>query len=244
MMIYKQLRVFLLGVSILTPNMAFSAEDTYADVQQQRQLSRSQQDTLTAQQLAVSELEHRNRLKVLDNEYLTLMNIEKGLKSTKEQEEKEDPKIAELKSQHLLQQQLSNKKDREINKLIAEMESQIFLVDVYEVAGRIRGEFWYQGANEIKTENSIFGEWLITDLTFDGAQVVPIDPATGITNKALKKQLQLMSETEAIARFKKAQSFRDRIIENKLNEVSIGGFSSSSASFIPNNSPTQGLMFQ
>ena len=53
-----------------------------------------------------------------------------------------------------------------------------------------------------------------------------------------------MSEQEAIARFKKAQAFRDQIVENKLSEVSLGGFPSTPATFIQNSSPADGLMFR
>jgi hypothetical protein len=235
--------VTLLSLCLFT-SFTHAEDPTYEDVQAQRQLSITKNEAMNEQSLEEAKRAHRNRMKVLDNDYLNLLKIEKGLKSNATTASSEDPKVKEMRQQQSLQRQLARQKDDDINKLIAEMESQIFLVDVYEVAGLIRGEFWYQGANEVKTDNAIFGDWLIKQVTFDGAVVVPINPSTGIEDSKRTKTLRLMSEDEAISRFKRAQAFRDQIIENKLSEVSLGGFPSNPATFVPNSSPADGLMFR
>lgn len=230
--------------SLLFTSFTHAQDGTYEEVQAQRQLSISKNEALTEQNLLEAERSHRNRMKVLDNDYLNLLKIEKGLKNNVSTSSGDDPKVKELRQQQTFQRNLALQKDADINKLIAEMESQIFLVDVYEVAGLIRGEFWYQGANEVLTENAIFGDWLIKKLSFNGAVVVPINPSTGIEDSKGKQNLRLMSEQEAISRFKKAQAFRDQIVENKLSEVSLGGFPNNPATFVPNSSPSEGLMFR
>ena len=122
-------------------SFSHAEEGTYNDVQTQRQLSITKNEGLTEQSIEEAKRAHRNRLKVLDNDYLNLLKVEKGLTSTVSTSNNEDPKVKEMRQQQSLQRQLVQQKDADINKLIAEMESQIFLVDVYEVAGLIRGEF-------------------------------------------------------------------------------------------------------
>ncbi|MDA0146194.1 hypothetical protein OCT63_18365 [Vibrio sp. RW] len=234
----------LVATTLIASNFSHAKQETYGDIQSKRQLSISQNESLSDLSLAEAEKAHRNRMKVLDNEYLNLLQIEKGLSTKVQTKPADDPKLVEMRQQQAFQRKLAMQKDQDIDKLISEMESQIFLVDVYEVAGLIRGEFWYQGANEVLTENAIFGDWLVKKLNFEGALVVPIDPNTGMEKKNGQRNLRLMSEEEAISRFKKAQAFRDQIVENKLSEVSLGGFSTSPATFMPNSSPSEGLMFR
>ncbi len=234
----------LVATTLIASNFSHAKQETYGDIQSKRQLSISQNESLSDLSLAEAEKAHRNRMKVLDNEYLNLLQIEKGLSTKVQTKPADDPKLVEMRQQQAFQRKLAMQKDQDIDKLISEMESQIFLVDLYEVAGLIRGEFWYQGANEVLTENAIFGDWLVKKLNFEGALVVPIDPNTGMEKKNGQRNLRLMSEEEAISRFKKAQAFRDQIVENKLSEVSLGGFSTSPATFMPNSSPSEGLMFR
>ena len=241
-----KISALLCSFIIFTPLTVFAQGETYEDIQEQRKLSVKQNDKLTAQSIKAAEREHRNRMKSLDNEYKSLLLIEKGLLqggSTKMEQSDEDKEFKLQKYQSELNAANQAKKEADIDYLIKEMESDIFLTDLYEVAGLVRGEFWYQGANEILTEGAIFGEWYIKQLSFDGAIVERADLELNSDDKSAKRQLKLMSEEEALSRFKKSQRFRDQIIEQKLGEMTSGVFNTTNGQIMHNNSPSPGLMF-
>ncbi|MGF1826847.1 hypothetical protein [Vibrio splendidus] len=241
------INALLCSFIIAIPFTAFAQGETYEDVQAQRKLSVKQNEKLTAQSVKTAEREHRNRMKLLDNEYKNLLIIEKGLLqggSVKKEQSDANREFLMQKYQSELDAANQEKKEAQLDNLIKEMESDIFLTDLYEVAGLVRGEFWYQGANEILTEGAIFGEWYIKHLSFDGAIVERADLELNSDDKSATRQLKLMSEEEALSRFKKSQRFRDQIIEQKLGEMTSGVFNATGGQMMPNDSPSPGLMFQ
>ncbi|KAB0482463.1 hypothetical protein F7Q91_03375 [Vibrio chagasii] len=240
-------KALLCSLILVAPLTVFAQTETYEDIQEKRMLSAKQNDQLNSQELQAAERQHRNKMKMLDNEYKNLLLIEKGLiqgGSAKKEVSDAEREFQIQKYQSELEAKELKDKEVALDSLIKEMESQIYLTDLYEVAGLIRGEFWYQGANEILTEGAIFGEWYIKDLSFDGALIEKANMDLNSTEKSNTRQLKLMGEDEALSRFKKSQKFRDQIIEQKLGEMRSGVFNATGGQMMPNNSPSPGLMFK
>lgn len=226
--------------------------NTYSELQTMRGLSVEKQGSLTQEQLDQAKLIHRNKILELNNQYELLIIESNKIRNQGSIEKKEaaapvssEERLAKYRMEQRQRDEAKNK--AELEALIVEIEKQIFITDIHEIAGKTKGEFWHQGSVQTLSEGDTFGDWYVKELTFNGAIVVPYNLEKKSISKSGTKHIALMTPDEAISRFKTGQQFRDTLLKQKM-EALTGATTANPYGFqapqLINNSPTSGLMFQ
>ncbi|APX09873.1 hypothetical protein P3719_18730 [Vibrio parahaemolyticus] len=219
---------------------------TYQDIQKQRSLSIEENKSLSQNELIRAQKEHANKMLMLDNQYQQLLiennKLLNGGPEPKKEKASDEERLAKFQEETRTKRRAQ--REAEVNALLNEMEKQIFVTDIYEIAGQLKGEFWHKGAIQTLKEGESFGDWYVDSLSFQGAVVMPFDYSTHKMDKSRARHITVKTSDEAIDRFKKAQTFRDRIIEQKIGELSESSMFGAPAPTLINDSPSQGLMFK
>ena len=114
---------------------------------------------------------HRNKVLELNNQYELLIIENNKIRNQGKFEKKQseapvtsEERLAKYKMEE--QQRVDTQRKAELEALIVEIEKQIFITDIHEIAGKTKGEFWHQGSVQTLSEGDTFGDWYIKKLSF------------------------------------------------------------------------------
>lgn len=231
------------------------SEPTYAELQKERALSNKKDQQFTDNIIKEAQLESDVKQTKLRIALMEAERKERDLKALMDSDEKntttkkllispnpaksDNAQLPQKKAQ--IENNLMDSQYEMVNKYLANMKGQVFLVGLYTVAGRIEGDFLIDGGTDYGSIGDPIGEdWVITELTLRHAIIEKTEQG-----KIIKKRLSLKGYSNAIHQFKESNDIEKKLIESHINNAtSMSLMNTTAPQQLYNDSPAPGQLYK
>lgn len=239
------------------PSFSKGEVNTYSDLQEQRGLSLSEQKKLSEKEKMLNDITMDTKILKAQEEYNKLKesteNVKKQLIQTPTGRAAPlDKRAGQLPRNNQngapnptanLQNNPSEFQLKQVQKWMDEMSSQIFLVDITEIAGKRVGDFWINGGMMTRSEGQSLGNWTLKTLDFDQATLTEIKPESAKKGRQTITVLRKTKE-EALYISNKIDAYKQAILDQRLQMAGSLTSGTLASPLLINNSPTPGQMFE